>query len=101
MAKLSVTNREFKRVKLVAKYKNKRKELKARSTNPDISPQERADARIRLQRLPRNASPVRLRSRCRITGRAHGVYRKFGLARNKLREAAMMGDVPGLVKASW
>lgn len=101
MAKLSVTNREYKRVKLVAKYKNKRKELKARSTNPDISPQERADARIRLQRLPRNASPVRLRSRCRITGRAHGVYRKFGLARNKLREAAMMGDVPGLVKASW
>ena len=101
MAKLSVTNREFKRVKLVAKYKNKRKELKARSTNPDISPQERADARIRLQRLPRNASPVRLRSRCRITGRAHGVYRKFGLARSKLREAAMMGDVPGLVKASW
>ena len=101
MAKLSVMNREFKRVKLVAKYKNKRKELKARSTNPDISPQERADARIRLQRLPRNASPVRLRSRCRITGRAHGVYRKFGLARNKLREAAMMGDVPGLVKASW
>lgn len=101
MAKLSVTNREFKRVKLVAKYKNRRKELKARSTNPDISPQERADARIRLQRLPRNSSPVRLRSRCRITGRAHGVYRKFGLARNKLREAAMMGDVPGLVKASW
>ena len=101
MAKLSVTNREFKRVKLVAKYKNRRKELKARSTNPDISPQERADARIRLQRLPRNASPVRLRNRCKVTGRAHGVYRKFGLGRNKLREAAMMGDVPGLVKASW
>ena len=101
MAKLSVTNREFKRVKLVAKYKNKRKELKARSTDPDVSPQERADARIRLQRLPRNASPVRLRNRCRVTGRAHGVYRKFGLGRNKLREAAMMGDVPGLVKASW
>ena len=101
MAKLSVTNREFKRVKLVAKYKNRRKELKTRSTNPDISPQERADARIRLQRLPRNASPVRLRNRCKVTGRAHGVYRKFGLGRNKLREAAMMGDVPGLVKASW
>ena len=101
MAKLSVTNREFKRVKLVAKYKTRRKELKARSTNPDISPQERADARIRLQRLPRNASPVRLRNRCKVTGRAHGVYRKFGLGRNKLREAAMMGDVPGLVKASW
>lgn len=101
MAKLSVTNRESKRVKLVAKYKNKRKELKARSTDPDVSPQERADARIRLQRLPRNASPVRLRNRCRVTGRAHGVYRKFGLGRNKLREAAMMGDVPGLVKASW
>ena len=101
MAKLSVTNREFKRVKLVAKYKNKRKELKARSIDPDVSPQERADARIRLQRLPRNASPVRLRNRCRVTGRAHGVYRKFGLGRNKLREAAMMGDVPGLVKASW
>ena len=101
MAKLSVVNRESKRLKLVAKYKARREELKARITNPDLSPQEREDARIGLQRLPRNASPIRLRSRCRITGRAHGVYRKFGLGRNKLREAAMMGDVPGLVKASW
>ena len=101
MAKLSVMNREIKRRKLVEKYKARRAELKVRTVDPDLSPEERIDARIRLQRLPRNASPVRLRRRCRITGRPHGVYRKFGLGRNKLREAAMMGDVPGLVKASW
>ena len=101
MAKLSVMNREAKRMKLVAKYAVRRGELKARAVNPDLSPEERHDARIRLQRLPRNASPVRLRRRCRITGRPHGVYRKFGLGRSKLREAAMTGDVPGLVKASW
>ena len=88
-------------MKLVAKYASRRAELKARSVNLDLSPEERIDARIRLQRLPRNSSPVRLRRRCRITGRGHGVYRKFGLGRNKLREAAMSGDVPGLVKASW
>ena len=101
MAKLSVRNREAKRMRLVEKYAARRAELKERAVNPDLSPEERHDARIRLQRLPRNSSPVRLRRRCGITGRAHGVYRKFGLGRSKLREAAMSGDVPGLVKASW
>ena len=101
MAKLSVINREAKRIKLVAKYAAKRAELKARAIDPALTPEEREAARIRLQRLPRNSSPVRVRNRCRITGRPHGFYRKFGLGRNKLREAAMQGDVPGLVKASW
>ena len=101
MAKLSTINREARRLKAVRKYAAKRAELKARSRNLDLSPEERAEARLKLQKLPRNASPVRLRNRCRITGRPHGFYRKFGLSRNKLREAAMQGDVPGLVKASW
>jgi small subunit ribosomal protein S14 len=101
MAKLAMINREAKRLKMVAKYAAKRAELRAASKNLDLTPEERADARRRLQALPRDASPVRLRNRCRITGRPHGFYRKFGLGRNKLREAAMQGDVPGLVKASW
>ena len=101
MAKLSVINREEKRERLVKKYAAKRKELKAAAINLDLSPEEREEARIKLQKLPRNSSPVRLQNRCRRTGRPHGYYRKFGLGRNKLREAAMRGDVPGLVKASW
>lgn len=101
MAKLSLINREEKRVKLVRKYAAKRAELKAKLRESDLDPQEREQARRRLQALPRNSSPVRLRNRCRKTGRPHGYYRKFGLGRNKLREAAMRGDVPGLVKASW
>jgi len=101
MAKLSVINREKRRQKAVEKYARKRAELKARSVNLDLSPEERMDARLTLQALPRDSSPVRLQRRCRRTGRPHGYYRKFGLGRNKLREAAMRGDVPGLVKASW
>ena len=101
MAKLSLINREAKRARTVQKYASKRAELKARSRDQSLSADERMDAMRRLQLLPRDASPVRLRNRCRMTGRPHGYYRKFGLGRNKLREAAMQGDVPGLVKASW
>ena len=101
MAKLSVINRERKRVRLVERFAAKRAELKKQALDPELTPEERLDARLRLQKLPRNSSPVRLQNRCRVTGRPHGFYRKFGLGRNKLREAAMTGDVPGLVKASW
>ena len=101
MAKLSLVNREAKRVRIVQRYAAKRAALKARASDQSLSADERLEAMRQLQRLPRNASPVRLRNRCRKTGRPHGYYRKFGLARNKLREAAMQGDVPGLVKASW
>src|SRR5210317_380023 len=101
MAKKSMIAREVKREKAVAKYAAKRAELKATIANPETSDEARWDAQVQLQKLPRDASPVRQQRRCRITGRPHGVYRKFGLCRNKLREAAMRGDVPGLVKASW
>ena len=101
MAKLSLINREAKRRRVVQKYASKRAALKARISDQRLSGDERLEAMRELQRLPRDASPVRLRNRCRMTGRPHGVYRKFGLGRNKLREAAMQGDVPGLVKASW
>lgn len=101
MAKLSVINREARRNKLVKKYAEKRAELKARSRNLDLTPEERWDALLRIQSLPRDSSPVRLQNRCRRTGRPHGFYRKFGLSRNKLRKVAMQGEVPGLVKASW
>ncbi len=101
MAKLSLINREAKRMRIVQKYASKRAALKARISDQSLSADERLEAIRELQRLPRDASPVRLRNRCRVTGRPHGVYRKFGLGRNKLREAAMQGDVPGLVKASW
>jgi len=101
MAKVSMVNREKKRAKLVAKYAAKRAELKATVSNPDASFEERQDAMFRLQKLPRDSSPVRQRNRCAISGRPRGFYRKFGLGRNKLREAAMRGDVPGLRKASW
>ena len=93
--------REKKRAKLVAKYADKRSALKATIANLESSDDERWEAQRQLQKLPRDASPSRQRRRCRVTGRPHGVYRKFGLCRNKLREAAMRGDVPGLVKASW
>jgi small subunit ribosomal protein S14 len=96
-----MVNREKKRTKLVAKYAAKRAELKATVSNPDASFEERQDAMFRLQKLPRDSSPVRQRNRCAISGRPRGFYRKFGLGRNKLREAAMRGDVPGLRKASW
>ena len=101
MAKKPMIAREEKRAQTVAKYAAKRAQLKETINNFDASDEERWDAQIQLQKLPRNASPVRQRRRCQITGRPHGVYRKFGLCRNKLREAAMRGDVPGLVKSSW
>jgi len=93
--------RERKREKLVARYAKKRAELKAIIRNVNSTDDERALAQARLNAMPRDASPSRLRNRCSITGRPHGVYRKFGLGRNKLREAAMNGEIPGLTKASW
>jgi len=101
MAKLSLINRENKRRKLVAKFAAKRAELKAIVDNHKLSEDERMDARLKLQQLPRNANPTRQRNRCELTGRPRGVFRKFGLCRNKLRDVAMRGEVPGMVKASW
>ena len=101
MAKKSMVERERKRLKTVERYARKRAELKAVIASPQSSDEERRAAQAKLQALPRDASPVRLRNRCAISGRPHGYYRKFGLARNKLREAAMNGDIPGLRKASW
>ena len=101
MAKLSTMLREQKRRKLVAKFKSKRAELLATINNTRASDEDRVAARAKLQQLPRNASPVRLRNRCALTGRPRGYFRKFGLGRNKLREIAMRGEIPGLVKASW
>ena len=101
MAKLALINREKKRAKTVAKYAAKRAELLAIINNARLSDEERMDARLKYQQLPRNASPSRQRNRCALTGRPRGVFRKFGLGRNKLREIAMRGEVPGLTKASW
>ncbi|MEM8593958.1 MAG: 30S ribosomal protein S14 [Pseudomonadota bacterium] len=101
MAKTSMIMREKKRAKTVAKYAAKRAELKAIIKSVNSSDDERWEAQQALQKLPRDANPVRQQRRCQVTGRPHGVYRKFGLCRNQLREAAMRGDVPGLVKASW
>lgn len=101
MAKKSMINRELKREKTVAKYAKKRADLKAVISNINATDEERLEAMLALQALPRNASPVRLRNRCGLTGRPHGFFRKFGLSRNKLRERVMQGDVPGVRKASW
>ena len=101
MAKKSMVARENKRARTVAKYAAKRAKLKETIADVNASDDARWEAQIALQKLPRNANPVRQQRRCQITGRPHGVYRKFGLCRNKLREAAMRGDVPGLVKSSW
>lgn len=101
MAKKSMIARENKRARTVARYAEKRAAIKAILRDENASDEEKWDAQIKLQKLPRNASPVRQQRRCQVTGRPHGVYRKFGLCRNKLREAAMRGDVPGLVKSSW
>jgi small subunit ribosomal protein S14 len=101
MAKNSMVQRELKRTKLVARYAQKRKALKATIKSSTSSLEEKMAAVDSLQKLPRDSSEVRQHNRCRITGRPHGVYRKFGLCRNKIREAAMRGDIPGLVKASW
>lgn len=101
MAKKSMIERELKRTKLVARYAEKRKKLKAIIRNVNSSDEERQDAQAKLNAMPRDSSPTRQRARCAITGRPHGVYRKFGLGRNKLREGAMKGEIPGLTKASW
>ena len=101
MSRTSVINRNEKRRKMVAKYAAKRAELKKIMADQNASAEERAAARRRFHSLPRDASAVRLVNRCRVTGRPHAVYRKFGLSRIKLREAAMRGDVPGMVKSSW
>jgi len=101
MAKTSMINREKKRAKTVKKYAAKRAALKALISNPNTSDDDRWEAQVKLQKLPRNASPSRQMRRCTLTGRPHAVYRRFGLSRTKLREAAMRGDVPGLVKSSW
>ena len=101
MAKVSMVEREKKRAKLVKKYAAKRAAIKGQMKNPDLSMEELESLVVQLQKLPRDSSPVRKRNRCNLTGRPHGYYRKFGLGRNKLREAAMRGDVPGLRKASW
>jgi small subunit ribosomal protein S14 len=101
MAKLALINREQKRRKTVAKFAAKRAELLAIIEDAKRSDEDRAEAREKFHQLPRNASPVRLRNRCRITGRPRGVYSKFGLGRNKLRETIMRGEVPGVTKASW
>lgn len=101
MAKKGMVNRERKRQKLVAKYANKRAELKNIISSESASFEDKQAAVAALQKLPRDSSPIRVRNRCAITGRPRGVYRKFGLGRNKLREAAMNGEVPGLKKSSW
>ncbi|MBA4150974.1 MAG: 30S ribosomal protein S14 [Acinetobacter sp.] len=101
MAKKSMLNREAKREKLVAKYAKLRQELKATIADVSATEEARWAAILRLQELPRDSSPSRLRNRCGLTGRPHGYFRKFGLARIKLREAVMRGDVPGVVKGSW
>lgn len=101
MAKKSLINREQKRRETVNKFAAKRGELMTVLRSSSASEEEKAVAREKLQKLPRDASPVRLRSRCALTGRPRGVFRKFGLARSKLREIAMRGEVPGVIKASW
>ena len=101
MAKLAVINRDQKRRKTVQKYAVKRAELIATISNSKASDEVRYDARQKLQALPRDSSPVRLRNRCALTGRPRGFFRKFGLARTKVREYAMQGEIPGIVKASW
>ena len=101
MSKLALINRQQKREKLVAKFAKKRAALEAIIDNARVSEESRYAARLKLQTLPRNANPTRLRNRCAITGRPRGVFSKFGLGRNKLREYAMRGEIPGIVKASW
>ena len=101
MAKLSLINRDIKRAKLAEKYAPKRAELKAIINDQSKSDEERYQARLALQQLPRNANPTRQRNRCIVTGRPRGVFSKFGLTRHKLREMAMRGEVPGMTKASW
>jgi small subunit ribosomal protein S14 len=101
MAKLALINRNEKRRQTVKRLAGKRAELLEIANNPKAGQEERYEARLKLQKLPRDASPVRVRNRCALTGRPRGTYRKFGLARNKLREIAMRGEIPGITKASW
>jgi small subunit ribosomal protein S14 len=101
VAKLSLVQRELKRKQLVAKFARKYNELKTTANDAKKSDEERYAARLELQRLPRNAYPTRQRARCELTGRPRGTFRKFGLARSKIRELAFKGDIPGIVKASW
>jgi small subunit ribosomal protein S14 len=101
VAKLSLIEREKKRTKMVAKFATKRAELKALIEDTSKSEEERYDARLKLQALPRNASPIRQRNRCALTGRPRGTFRKFGLGRAKIREIAFRGEIPGVTKASW
>lgn len=101
MAKISIINRNIKRQKLVSKYAEKRKNLLEVLKNSSLNDDERNAAFIKLQKLPRDSSPVRLRNRCSLTGRPRGIYSKFGLGRNKLRDIAMSGKIPGMIKASW
>ena len=101
MAKKSMVERQKKRLRTVQRFAAKRAEYRKIIRNPHSTDDEREAAQLKLQALPRDASPVRLRNRCAISGRPQGYYRKFGLARNKLREAAMRGEIPGLTKASW
>jgi small subunit ribosomal protein S14 len=101
MAKVSLIQREAKREALVAKYAKKREELNAVISDAKRGDEERYIARLELQKLPRNSNPTRLRNRCNLTGRPRGTFRKFGLARNKIRELAFKGDIPGVIKASW
>ena len=101
MAKLCMTEREIKRRKIVEKFKAKRKALNEIINNSSATNEERMEARLKLQNLPRNSSPVRLRNRCALTGRPRGVYSKFGIARSKLRDLMLSGEVPGITKASW
>jgi small subunit ribosomal protein S14 len=101
MAKTNMVEREKRRAKIVKKYATKRAQLKELIRSPKTSPDERAAAQVALQKLPRDASPTRGRKRCSITGRPRGVYRKFGLARVKIRETVSRGELPGVSKASW
>ena len=101
MTRKALVERELKRMKTVERFADKRRILKNILSDSNTTPEEKREARVKLQKLPRNASPVRLRNRCAITGRPKGFYRKFGLGRNKLREQAMEGNIPGLHKASW
>ena len=101
MAKKSMLMRNARRAKIVARFAKKRAELKEQIRDPKTSDDDKATAQAKLQKLPRDASPSRLRNRCALTGRPHGYYRKFGLARTKLRETMMRGEIPGLTKASW
>ena len=101
MAKIAIINRNNKRQKLINKFSSKRKNLYEQMNNFSLNEDERFKARQELQKLPRDSSPVRLRNRCSLTGRPRGVYSKFGLGRNKLRDMAMSGKIPGMIKASW